>query len=89
MEALEVLVIILSTFLAIFLVLGIILFVLLLRVTRKINDLSDKAEHFANSFGATLKNSIKGKVTPSMVAGGLFKIVRKAYKKRKSSKGDT
>lgn len=89
MEALEILVVILSVFLAIFLALGIALLVLLVQVTKKLNDLADRAEVFAGSFGANVLRMMKKSLTPSMVASGLFGVARKAYKRkqRKRNKG--
>lgn len=58
--AAEVLVIILSAVLALFLVLGIALFIMLIRLTRTISRMAEKAEHVAGnveSAAAAFKNA--------------------------------
>ena len=59
MSALEILVIILSTFLAIFLLLGIILAVLLVRVTRQIKRVTSSAERTVNGIEGMVANASK------------------------------
>jgi len=49
MDAFEILVIILSIVLAIFLVLGITLLVIVIRIFKRIDSISEKAEHFAGN----------------------------------------
>lgn len=87
MEALEIIVVILSVFLGIFLLLAIALMVMLIRVTKKLNDLSDQASTVLKNLGSTVTGVFKGSLTPAMLAAGLFKILRKSYKRKDKDGG--
>lgn len=85
MNATEILVIILSSFLAIFLLVGIILAILLIKVTLEIRRVTARAEKasanvesFVTNLTATASKAAFGKIVLSQV--------KKFYKKRKGGK---
>lgn len=85
MTAFEILVIILSVFLAIFLILAIALTIVLLKISRKLNDLVDRTNEFAENIENNLVSFFRKSVTPSVIASGLYQFVRKAKKKSKDN----
>lgn len=80
MSALEILVIILSTFLAIFLLIGIILAVLLVRVTRQIKRVTSSAERTVSGLEGVVANVGKFS-SPALLAKMVLKQVNKRRKK--------
>lgn len=79
MTATEILVILLSSFLALFLFIGIVLAVLLIRITRQIKRVTDSAERTATSIEHVVSGAEKI-ATPAMVAKlvlSQFKNIRK------------
>lgn len=80
MSALEILVIILSSFLALFLLIGIILVALLVRVTRQIKRVTDSAERTAHGLEGIVAGV--GKVTsPALLAKMVLSQIKKYRKK--------
>ena len=79
--ATELLVVILSIFLAVFLVLGIILTVILIRLTRTVKNIADKAEGAVNNVQAAA-NIFKNAAGP-MAVGRVIKTVADIFKKRR------
>ena len=79
MSALEILVIILSTALAVFLVLGIVLTVLLIRVTKQIESIT----HSAKSAVDNVQN-LTANVTKVVAPAALLRVVKDLIKKQKS-----
>jgi uncharacterized protein YoxC len=80
MTAMEILVIILSAFLALFLLIGIVLTVLLIRVTQQIKRVTTSAERTVNG----IENVVSGvnKVTsPALLAKIILEQVNKRRKK--------
>lgn len=84
MTAFEILVIILSVFLAIFLVLAIAVLIMLLKVSRKMNAFADKVNMFADNFGDNVAEIFKKSITPSVIASGFWRFMRKAGKHKQS-----
>lgn len=80
MTAMEILVIILSAFLALFLLIGIVLAVLLIKITQQIKRVTTSAEKTMNGFESVV--SSVGKVTtPAMLAKMVLGQVNKRRKK--------
>lgn len=85
MDAFEILVIILSVFLAIFLLLGIITLVYLVKFIKNIKEISDKAKTMvedASSFASTMKKT----AAPAAMARFVAEQVNNAKKKHKEDK---
>ena len=80
MSALEILVIILSTFLAIFLLIGIILGVLLVRVTRQIKRVTSSAERTVNGLEGVVA-SVSKFSSPALLVKMAMSQVNKRRKK--------
>ena len=78
MNAMEILVVILSTFLAIFLLVGIVLTVLLVRVTQQIKRITGTAERTASSIESAVTNFTKVS-SPLVIA----KMVKDEFNKRR------
>lgn len=89
MEAFEILVVILSTLLAIFLLLGIVIAVKLLAVVKKVNATVDRIDAFTNSLGANLLSGLRKQINFSAIVSAGFAAARKAYKKREQTKQDS
>lgn len=83
MTAFEVLVVILSVFLAIFLILGIAVLITLLRVFRKMDELADKANAFADDFSANVAEVFKKSFAPSAIVSGIIRFARKSRKRKR------
>lgn len=80
MDAMQILVIILSSFLALFLLLAVILVVLLIKVTKQIKNVTATAQSATEQINAIVTNV--GKVTsPALLAKLLLKQVKKIRKK--------
>jgi len=79
MEPLEIIVVILGIFLALFLAVAITLCVLLIRFARKLNDLTEKADDIAGGF-----MKVKGIVTPTMILSKIISVGRSTYKAAQS-----
>lgn len=88
MEAFEILVVILSTLLAIFLVIAIAVAIRIMQVVRKFNDTLEKLDKFTNSLGANLLVGLRKNINFSTMVSAAFTAARKAYKKREKSKED-
>lgn len=80
--AAEILVIILSTFLAFFLLLGVILTIYLIKITRKIRKITDSAEKTVSNVEHTVSGIAKA-VSPMFVASVVKKYVDKIKKEVK------
>ena len=76
MAAFEVLVLILSIFLAIFLVIAIAVLVELLKFTRRLNEMSEKADSYMDEIRSTLLNAVKKTATPTMIMSGIVQFMR-------------
>lgn len=81
--AAEILVIILSIFLAFFLILGIVLTIYLINLTRQIRKVTDSAERTVNNLESAVNGFVRF-TSPLMVA----KIIAKLFKKTKKDKGE-
>lgn len=81
MDSYDILVIILSVFLAIFLLLGIIVLVYLLKVVKTIKVLSEKAVNVVDN-AETVTANISKYVTPTLVGRQLYKRFSKAFNKK-------
>jgi inner membrane protein involved in colicin E2 resistance len=79
-EAAEILVIILSVFLGFFLLLAIILLVMLIRVTKKIQDLAESARSTADHIDKAV-SGIGKVVSPALIAKFVMGQFAKAKKK--------
>lgn len=79
--AAEILVIILSTFLAFFLILGIILTIYLIKLTRQIKKVTDSAERTVDSIETTV-TGFSRMISPMVMA----EMIRKAVKGFKNKK---
>lgn len=79
MDAFQILVIILSTFLAIFLILAIVLVVYLLKVVKSVKQISTKAEAFVDNAGNITANVAKF-VTPATAGKLIMDAIGKAVK---------
>jgi hypothetical protein len=82
MDTYDILVIILSVFLAIFLLLGIIVLAYVLKVVKTIKRLSEKAESVVDNAGSVTANISKF-VTPSIAGRYIYKAVNRVIKNRK------
>ena len=80
MTALELLVIILSAFLALFLLIGIVLAILLVRVTQQIKRVTTSAERTVGSIESVV-NGVGKVTTPAMLAKLVLGEVNKRRKK--------
>lgn len=85
MNATEILVIILSVFLALFLLAGIVLTVLLIKVTLQIRRVTTKAEQTADSFESAMKNA-SGVASKAMIGRVVLKGFKTVLSKRKGGK---
>lgn len=83
MGAFEVLVLILSIFLAIFLIVGIAVLVELLKFTRRLNEMSEKADHYMDELRDTVLGIVKKTVTPSMIMSGIVQFMRNTRRRDK------
>ena len=72
----QILVIILSTFLAIFLIVGIILAVMLVRLTRQIRTIAAVAERTMEGFERAARN-VRLAAVPTMILGKVMKFIKK------------
>jgi|AntRauTorcE11897_2_1112592.scaffolds.fasta_scaffold08777_2 uncharacterized protein YoxC len=77
--AAEILVIILSAFLAFFLLLGVILTIYLINISRKIRKITDAAEKTVNNIEHTVSGVTKA-ISPMFVAGIVKKYLYKLKK---------
>lgn len=82
MTAMEILVIILSIFLALFLLAGIILAVLLIRITQQIKRVTNSAEKTADTLQSFASNVTKVG-SPMLIAKMVADQVKKYHKKEK------
>jgi sensor domain CHASE-containing protein len=82
--AAEILVIILSVFLALFLILGITLMVYLINLTRQIRKVTNAAERTVGGF-ESLISKISKSISPIIVAETIAKYINK-FKKEKGEK---
>ncbi|MBC7764634.1 hypothetical protein H7Y29_02875 [Microbacteriaceae bacterium] len=80
MTAMEILVIILSTFLALFLLIGIVLAVLLIRITQQIKRVTTTAERTVGSIESVVAGVSKV-TTPAMIAKIVLGQINKRRKK--------
>lgn len=80
MTAMEILVIILSAFLALFLLVGIVLAVLLVRVTQQIKRVTMSAERTVNGLESTMAG-VNKVAAPAMLAKLVLEQVSKRRKK--------
>ncbi len=80
MTAMEILVIILSAFLALFLLIGIVLAVLLVRVTQQIRRVTTSAERTVNGLESVVAG-VNKVTTPAMIAKVILGQVNKRRKK--------
>ena len=81
MDAFEILVIILSVFLAVFLLLSIILVVYVIKVVKSIKQISEKAASLVDS-----ASNISKFVRPTVASKYIFDAVQKAIKNHKKGK---
>ena len=79
MDAMEILVIILSTFLAIFLVLAIVLIVMLIKVTQQIKKVTTTAQSAAEHMNDLAVNVSKI-ASPALIAKYVMGFIKKAKK---------
>lgn len=82
MNAMEILVIILSTFLAVFLLIATVLALLLIRVTLQIRRVTAKAEQAANTMEHLTKN-VSSVASKAFVGKMIMKAVKSVSSKRK------
>ena len=80
MTAMEILVIILSAFLALFLLIGIVLAILLVRITQQIKRVTTSAERTVNGIESVVASASKV-TTPAMLAKLVLGQVNKRRKK--------
>lgn len=83
-SASEILVIILSIFLALFLILGIALLMYLIKLTKQIREVTKTAEHTMSSIDTVVSGAAKV-VSPIFMAEMISKLVNK-FKKEKGEK---
>jgi K+-sensing histidine kinase KdpD len=76
MDAFEILVVILSITLAVFLTLGIISMVIIIRVAKRADRISEKAEYMVNNLESASQQFKKAAV-PAAVLSGFAKFFRK------------
>ena len=81
-SAAEILVIILSIFLAIFLILGGILVIYLINLTKQIREITKSAEHTVSGLDSLISNAVK-MASPMVVAGFISKMAKKFKKDNK------
>jgi len=81
MDAFQILVIILSVFLAVFLLLSIILVIYLIKVVKAIRQISEKAASVVDS-----ASNITKFVSPTVATKYIFDAVQKAIKNHKETK---
>jgi uncharacterized protein YoxC len=79
MDWAQILVIILSTFLAIFLLLGIVLVVLLIRITQQIKSITETAQRTASGIEGVVSNVTRF-TSPSLLVKMLTKHIKRAKK---------
>ncbi len=90
MDAFQILVIILSAFLGIFLILGIVLLIMCIRVSRKINRITQNIEEASNSLregAAGLGNlvvTLNQLASPAVIARIVVKYIRHYITKRRT-----
>lgn len=78
-NAAEILVIILSAFLALFLLLGIILTVYLIAITRQIKRITDSAEKAVGDIGSAVSSFVKA-ISPAVIAQTIKSFINKVKK---------
>jgi len=88
MTAPEILVIILSTTLAIFLVLAIVLVAYLIVIAKKIHRIAETAEQGVQGFAAMVAN-LQRVIAPAMVTKAFTEIIDRFVGGRKGKKEDT
>jgi cell division protein FtsB len=79
MDAMQILVIILASFLAVFLLLAVILTILLIKVTRQIKSVTTTAQTAVEKFSAIATNVTKV-TSPALIAKMVMDQVKKARK---------
>lgn len=79
MDAMQLLVIILSSFLAVFLLLAVILVVLLIKVTRQIKSVTTTAQSTVEKFSA-IATSVTKVTSPALIAKMVMDQIKKARK---------
>jgi predicted PurR-regulated permease PerM len=84
--AAEILVVILSTFLAVFLILGIVLLAYLISLTRQIRKITQSAEGAVNDLSSAISNAVKY-VSPIFISEMVAKFFKK-FKKDKEEKSN-
>lgn len=80
MDAMQILVIILASFLALFLLLSVVLVILLIKVTRQIKSVTTTAQSAADKFNAVATNVSKV-TTPALLMKYATKYLNKVKKK--------
>jgi len=85
MNAMEILVIILSVFLTVFLVVGIVLLLLLVKVTLQIRRVTAKAERAAGGF-ETIAKKVSSATSGAMIGRTVLKVLRALYSKKKGKR---
>ena len=83
-SAAEILVVFLSVALAIFITLGIITFILVIRVTRQIGDVTEKMQNITASIDGIAQN-VAQVTSPTIIGKTIFDIVNK-FKNKKEKK---
>ena len=83
-SAAEILVVFLSVALAIFITLGIITFILVIRVTRQIGDVTEKMQNITTSIDGIAQN-VAQVTSPIIIGKTIFDIVNK-FKNKKDKK---
>lgn len=83
-SAAEILVVFLSVALAIFITLGIITFILVIRVTRQIGDVTEKMQNITASIDGIAQN-VAQVTSPIIIGKTIFDIVNK-FKNKKEKK---
>jgi cell division protein FtsB len=79
MDAMQILVIILASFLALFLLLAVILVVLLIKVTRQIKNVTTTAQSAANQINSLTANVAKV-TSPALIAKMVLSQIKKVRK---------
>ncbi|MBI3984003.1 hypothetical protein HY346_01775 [Candidatus Microgenomates bacterium] len=82
MDAQQVLVLILGIVLAVFLVLAIVLTVSLIKVTRKVRGITDKAEHFVNNV-SQVGEVVRRVATPAAIAAAVARVLKRKQRRTK------
>lgn len=80
MDAMQILVIILSTFLALFLLLSVVLVVLLIKVTKQIKSVTTTAQSAAEHIN-NLAGNVSKIASPALIAKVVMDQIKKARKK--------